>query len=425
MPLQIPRLLRPAFSAVALASLTAFTANAATLYWDTNGATAGAGVIADGTWDTGTTANWTTDSTGSSATTTFTADDDVIFSAGSDVTTAAVITSGTLSAKSITIEEGAHTIGGSNITIGSVSTAGTITVNSAASATLNNLVLGNNTSFAVEGALTSNMNGAGKVLTKTGAGSLTLNDTVSSDYSINANGGLIILQRSTTKQLKASSVNSGGTLRIAANEQFGGNLAVNTGGTLELNANITETVGSLSGSGSITGGSNSTLGATGGTFSGTISGDLNFVKSGAGTYTFSGASTSSGNNVTVSAGTYILGATTGSLTFYIGANTISNKVTGAGTATFNGTFAFDLTSAVLADGNSWIIADVTNQSFASTFTVSGFTDDDLDNIWTNGAGLSFSESTGILSYSAIPEPSSYALFAGMIVLAVIGFRRRV
>src|SRR5262250_808584 len=79
-------------------------------YWDTNGATAGAGgTTPSATWDTGSTANWTTDSTGSSVPTTWTAGDIAVFSAGSDATGSFTITvpSGTTnSVLSITNEEG-------------------------------------------------------------------------------------------------------------------------------------------------------------------------------------------------------------------------------------------------------------------------------------------------------------------------------
>jgi len=146
------------------------------------------------------------------------------------------------------------------------------------------------------------------------------------------------------------------------------------------------------------------------------------TKTTAGALILDGANTYTGNT-SVGAGSLTLAAT-GSLTFYLGADGISNKVTGAGTATFDGTFGFDLTNAVLSEGNTWTITDVSTQSFTSTFAVSGFTDGDLDGVWTNGAGLSFSEATGILSYSAIPEPSTFALLGGLSALAAIALRRR-
>lgn len=415
-----PRSLPLPASLLAFAAALSFglpASHAATLYWDTNGSTPGAGATANGTWDVGVTANWTTDSTGASTPTTFTAADTVIFSAGTDVATASITLSGAPTAQAITFEEGAYTLTG-NLSINS-----SVTVATGATASFGGITtINNNAAFVIDGTLNTNINGGGKTLTKTGAGTLTLSDSNSSDYTVNANGGLVVLQRSTTKQLKASSVNSGGTLRLAANEQLGSSLTVNSGGVLEINANVSETVTTFSGAGTVTAGNNTSLGVTGGTFSGSLSGDLDLVKSGAGTFTFSGASTSTGN-VTVSAGIYTL-ANTGSLTFYIGDNGINNTVTGAGTANFNGSFNFDLTEADLSNGNSWTIVNVATQTFAGTFAVNGFTDADNDNIWTNGAGFSFNEATGLLTYSAIPEPSTYAVLLAGGVLGASLLRRK-
>lgn len=47
-----------------------------------------------------------------------------------------------------------------------------------------------------------------------------------------------------------------------------------------------------------------------------------------------------------------------------------------------------------------------------------------DNVWTNGTGFTFSESSGILTYSAIPEPSTYAALVGASALGLTAFRRR-
>ncbi|MET0263389.1 MAG: PEP-CTERM sorting domain-containing protein, partial [Rariglobus sp.] len=89
-----------------------------------------------------------------------------------------------------------------------------------------------------------------------------------------------------------------------------------------------------------------------------------------------------------------------------------------------GSFNFNLTGAVLADGNSWTIVNngTLTESFSGSFVVNGFTES--GNIWTNGSGLSFNEATGILSYSAVPEPSTYALLAGAGLLAFACIRRK-
>ena len=92
---------------------------AATLYWDTNGDTTGAGTagVSTGTWD-GTTSNWTSDSTGASVTGSYVADSDVVFAAGSDVGTASTstITIGTdMGVHDLTFEEGKYSFSGGSL----------------------------------------------------------------------------------------------------------------------------------------------------------------------------------------------------------------------------------------------------------------------------------------------------------------------
>src|SRR4051812_30287980 len=80
--------------AVPLASiLGGSAASAATKFWDINGSGGGAGgATPAGTWDTATTSNWSTDSQGTIATTTWAASDAAIFSAGNDATGSYTIT---------------------------------------------------------------------------------------------------------------------------------------------------------------------------------------------------------------------------------------------------------------------------------------------------------------------------------------------
>src|SRR5215471_14260610 len=93
------------FICLALCSLSV---QAATKYWDINGATAGSGQgTGTGTWDT-TTANWSTDPAGTVATGTFVnSTDGVVFSAGTDGTAAWTINlNATRTAAGMTVEEG-------------------------------------------------------------------------------------------------------------------------------------------------------------------------------------------------------------------------------------------------------------------------------------------------------------------------------
>ncbi len=77
----------------------------------------------------------------------------------------------------------------------------------------------------------------------------------------------------------------------------------------------------------------------------------------AGTLRIKGLQTGSNNNVSVSADATLLLDTSGQLSFAPTTNGTSNKITGAGTATLNGTLFFKLGGADLTHGNSWAIVD--------------------------------------------------------------------
>jgi hypothetical protein len=109
-------------------------------YWDLNGTTAGAGsATPTGVWST-TVANWNPLANGTGTTAVWNNGDAAVFSAGTDATgsfTVSFTNNQSVSASSITIEEGSPTI---NMTSGSGSTlsigAGGITINSGATLTM-------------------------------------------------------------------------------------------------------------------------------------------------------------------------------------------------------------------------------------------------------------------------------------------------
>ncbi|MEI6607824.1 MAG: InlB B-repeat-containing protein, partial [Verrucomicrobiota bacterium] len=120
------------------------------------------------------------------------------------------------------------------------------------------------------------------------------------------------------------------------------------------------------------------------------------IKTGAsGTWELAGANSYTGNT-TISAGILTL-TSTGTLKFAPGANDICNKVTGAGTANFNGTFNIDTTNADTTNLNTWTLVDVTTKTY-SLVGVTGFTNS--SGVWTKVDGTktwTFTQSTGVLS----------------------------
>ncbi|MEI6607947.1 MAG: autotransporter-associated beta strand repeat-containing protein, partial [Verrucomicrobiota bacterium] len=133
------------------------------------------------------------------------------------------------------------------------------------------------------------------------------------------------------------------------------------------------------------------------------------IKTGAsGTWQLAGANSYTGNT-TISAGTLVL-TSTGTLKFAPTANDVCNKITGAGTATLNGTFNIDLTNAAIANGNAWTVVDVTTKNYSLTAVNGSGTAFGRDSgtpgngVWTLTSGdntWTFTESTGVLSLTVV------------------------
>lgn len=178
-------------------------------------------------------------------------------------------------------------------------------------------------------------------------------------------------------------------------------------------------------------GASRTLTTSGGTNILTLGGDMvdgitakNFIKAGASELRFNGDMLITGNT-TISDGLFTQGLNS-SFTFYIGADGVNNQINGAGTAVLNGSFSFNLDSAGTNIGDSWLIVDLSSltATFAETFSVNDFTEVVPNSgIWVFG-DYSFSEATGYLTYTAVPEPSAFAALAGLGVLGLVATRRR-
>lgn len=136
------------------------------------------------------------------------------------------------------------------------------------------------------------------------------------------------------------------------------------------------------------------------TLNGVVSGTGSLVKEGKGTLILAGNNTFTGN-MTVKAGSFTL-AEAGSLTFVIGGRDFARQIAGTGEAsvTLNGTFLFQISGTAPPDGASWPLVTVPKKTFGPTFAITGFSQ--ADDVWTNGAGYTFSESTGVLSYKRNP-----------------------
>ncbi len=146
------------------------------------------------------------------------------------------------------------------------------------------------------------------------------------------------------------------------------------------------------------GGSNTGANTFGGVIADGVGSVISLTKTGAGTWILSGANTYTGTT-TVSGGTLVL-ATSGGLSFKV-TNTTANKVTGAGTATLNGTFTVD-TSAVTAPNGSWALVDTTTKSFGGSFAITGFAGPS-GTIYSKVDGAktwTFDTSTGVLSLTS-------------------------
>jgi hypothetical protein len=100
------------------------------------------------------------------------------------------------------------------------------------------------------------------------------------------------------------------------------------------------------------------------------------------------------------------------LNFVVGAAGVNNSVSGAGVATYDGTFRFDLAGGSTNMGDAWNLATASAQTFGNTFTVEGFarvgggTGSGIWQATTNGANYSFDTASGILQVVAQPGTNS-------------------
>ena len=312
----------------AIAVILCSEASAASKWWDIDGAGAGT-ATPTGNWNTAT-ANWTTDSTGGSAGTTWANGDAAIFSAGTNVATGVftVTTTAAQSASSILVEEGTvqhagtstNTLTTPSLTINSgatfsVSTALSFTPPAASTLTLNGGTIQNRnggvgSSFLSSGSANTNMG----IVLGTGGGrvSVTGASTAVSIYTglISGTGPLFIdgtnnatfrLTTTPATYSGGTTITNGGKLQISTTANVlpaATDLTINTGGIFDFQTS--QSIASLSGGGNMIGSNPAAVltitGASSTVYSGIWSGTTNRInvnKSG-GTLTLSGVNTATG-----------------------------------------------------------------------------------------------------------------------------------
>ena len=269
------------------------------------------------------------------------------------------------------------------------------------------------------------------------------------------NNGVVEVQSNTAFGTGAVHVNSGSWLSIQESNTVSNAITLN-GGTIGWH--YTSGAGVYSGPINLTAASTVSLanyygyGSVSGTISGNISGssgltvndtDRGGTAQSGGTLTLSGTNTYTGATI-LSAGTMVV-SSTGSLsgtsvdvasgaTLNLASGSIytlkinglsATQVTGSGTVSLDGHFAFDLSAAGTASGTIWqIVANSTlSETYGTHFTVDSFSNAG-GGLWTKVVGAntySFDQGSGQLN--VVPEPATCALLVFSLTTVVV-FRRR-
>jgi autotransporter-associated beta strand protein len=373
----IRKRLRNASGAVAFA-LCALAAHAqTTVYWDTNDATSGAGP-GDGTW---TGANWTTSPDGTEKTSSWTDSNNVIFSAGTNLTgTYTVTVDSNVTTNNVMIDEGSPVL----------SVASGKTLNLGKGTQFASTIALNAQTLTISGAgstvITSTLIGTGSLI-KEGTGTLQIlgNDLSTQSFTgtTRVNEGTVILDTLNNKNgaitgplLIGDGIGSANSAIVKngpapyANELISNSSAVTirSDGLLNLNGQ-TETIGSLT----FDDGGHASTGGT--------AGKLTVGSNGRGTITAAGTTTIDGGGQITAKN---FDVTSGELT--ISANLVGDSLnpvkTGNGTLVLSGTNTYSNSIIAVNDGilvatNSASLGSTSNSieiaSGASLYLDGGFT----------------------------------------------------
>jgi len=288
-----------------------------------------------------------------------------------------------------------------NLTGTNLTNNGTLAFNQGTDTTFNRTITGS-------GAVT--VSGPGKTTltannTYNGATTINLGATLElggssgnlSNTSSITNNGLFIFNQSSSTNFNKSISGSGGvtfagsgTVTLSAAQNYTGTTTINNGSTLTLSgsgrlhdsgsvvvdgtwnlASVSDTIGSLSGSGSVTLGSATLTTSTSAdtAFSGTISGSGgSLVKTGSGTLTLTGANTYTGTT-TISGGTLQIGdgGTTGSIASTSIVNNANLAINRSDTVAYGGTISGSGSLTKLGAGNLTLTG---NNTYSGNTTVS-------------------------------------------------------
>ncbi len=236
-------------AAILTAVAAAPSVQAANLYWDVNGPTPGAGT-AGSTWDSGT--NWSTDSTGSSATVGWVNGESAVFSASTDATAAKTVTiAGTVATPSILLEEaGGVTLSGGSIDIsgGSIFNTSVLGGTGGFQLTWNPAIIGTgDLTLAAHGDLSAGGGSSNSFLNLTGASTFTGQVTITS--------GVVHAASNFGDAANEVLLDGGGLIDPNVNVAFARNLEIGpAGGTIRNwgSVNNFRLQGTLSGSGTLT-----------------------------------------------------------------------------------------------------------------------------------------------------------------------------